>query len=387
MLTHSHSTQKINSSSTVVTSYPNYRGILPLQHSRKHGLPNISILLSTSISESGSSVPVSGTLSSIFLTIKKFGLNIYPLSVKVVQCQTVLRISLKSSPNKSIKYLWKSTNNYTNINYDGFKSTKEVLKDFRSGQQDKLINQLSCQGSFFSSVTKFAFTQLNKVWSNTQSNLPKNIYTFTIRCINNSLPTRKNLKKWRISSTTECSFCLNQESLLHVAGCQSYLNRFTWRHNSILNFFAWTLQSVNGYSVFADLPGFKKPSIITGDRYCPDILLTSSNNSLLYITELTVGYESNLEANIRRKNIKYKELVEQQRKNFKGVRFVNISISSLDVFAKESSTFLRKLDDIGFDDKYKIYCIRRMMAIAIRTSYYVFCCRNKECGDPQFLAL
>ena len=122
-------------------------------------------------------------------------------------------------------------------------------------------------------------------------------------------------------------------------------------------------------------------------KYRPDLLLTSSNNSLLYLVELTVGYESNLESNIRRKNIKYKELVKQQRKYFKSVKFVNISISSLGVFAKESSTFLKMLDDIGFDDKYKRYCIRRMMAIAIRTSYYIFCRRNKEWGDPQLLAL
>ena len=91
-------------------------------------------------------VPISGTLSTIFLTNNKFGLSIHPPSVKFIQCQTVLRIALKSSPNESINYLWKSTNNYTNIQYDGFKSTKEVLKDFRSGQEDKLKNQLSYQG-------------------------------------------------------------------------------------------------------------------------------------------------------------------------------------------------------------------------------------------------
>ena len=58
-------------------------------------------------------------------------------------------------------------------------------------------------------------------------------------------------------------------------------------------------------------------------------------------------------ANIRGKNIKSKELVKQQRKYFKGVKFVNISISSLGFFTKESSTFLRMPDDIGFEDKYK----------------------------------
>ena len=66
--------------------------------------------------------------------------------------------ALKSSPNESIRDLWKSTNNYTNIQYDGFKSTKEVLKDFRAGHEHKLKNQSSFQGSFFSSVTKRVFS-------------------------------------------------------------------------------------------------------------------------------------------------------------------------------------------------------------------------------------
>ena len=45
-------------------------------------------------------VPISGTLSTVFLTNRKFGLSIYPPSVKFVQCQTVLRKALKSSPNE-----------------------------------------------------------------------------------------------------------------------------------------------------------------------------------------------------------------------------------------------------------------------------------------------
>ena len=107
-----------------------------------------------------------------------------------------------------------------------YNSTKEVLKDFRSGHENELLNQLTSQGSFFCSVTKFALPELNKVWSIAQSKLPKNIYNFTIRYINNSLPTRKNLNRWAISSNSDCSFCLSPETLLHiVAGCQFYLDR------------------------------------------------------------------------------------------------------------------------------------------------------------------
>ena len=186
-------------------------------------------------------VPISGTLSTVFQTRDKFGQSIYPPSVKFILRQTVLRKVLKSSPNESINELWKSASTHTNIQYDVYNSTKDVLKDFRSGHEDKLLNQLTCQGSFFSSVTKFSLSQLNKLWSTAQSKLPKNIYNFTIRYINNSLPTCKNLSKWGISSNPECSLCLRPETLLHVvAGCQFYLDRFTWRHNSILNLLANT---------------------------------------------------------------------------------------------------------------------------------------------------
>jgi hypothetical protein len=185
--------------------------------------------------------------TNIRITNDKFGLSIYPPSVKFIQCQTVLRKALKSSPNESTNNLWKATSNHTNIQYDAYNSTKEVLKYFRSGHENKLLNQLTSQGSFFCSVTKFALPQLNKVWSIAQSQLPKNIYNFTIRYINNSLPTRKNLNRWAISSNSDCSSCLSPETLLHiVAGCQFYLDRFTWRHNSVMNFLAHTLQTVDG---------------------------------------------------------------------------------------------------------------------------------------------
>ena len=108
-------------------------------------------------------LPISGTLSTVYLPCTKFGQNIYPPSLKFMQCQTVPRKALKSSPNESINELWKTTNNNTNIQYDVYESTKEVLRTFRSVHEDKLQNQLSCQGSFFSSISKFSFHQLNKV--------------------------------------------------------------------------------------------------------------------------------------------------------------------------------------------------------------------------------
>ena len=75
-------------------------------------------------------IPISGTLSSVFLTCSKFGQSIYPPSVKFIQYQTALRQALKLSPNESINELWKSTNTHTSIQYDVYNSTEDVLKIF-----------------------------------------------------------------------------------------------------------------------------------------------------------------------------------------------------------------------------------------------------------------
>ncbi len=83
-------------------------------------------------------IPISGTLCSVFVTRNKFGLNIFPPSVKFLQCQTVLRNALKNSPNVQINELWKSTCTHKNIQYDVYTTTKEVIKDFRSTLENKL---------------------------------------------------------------------------------------------------------------------------------------------------------------------------------------------------------------------------------------------------------
>ena len=74
-------------------------------------------------------LPISATLSNVFLPRNKFGLNVILPSTKFTQCQTVS----KTSTNK-------------NIQYDMYKNTKDVLKAFRNNEQ-RLQNHLILQGS------------------------------------------------------------------------------------------------------------------------------------------------------------------------------------------------------------------------------------------------
>ena len=80
-------------------------------------------------------VPISATLSNVYLTTNKFGLNVIPPSNKFVQCQTTTRTALKLcqlSPNESIyNTSLESTNNHTNFQNDHYNSTKDALKAFQ----------------------------------------------------------------------------------------------------------------------------------------------------------------------------------------------------------------------------------------------------------------
>ena len=62
-------------------------------------------------------------------------------------------------------------------------------------------------------------------------------------------------------------------------------------------------------------------------------------------------------------------------------------MSSLGIFAQECSPFLEMLDNLGLGIKYQTYCIRRMINIAIRSTYNIFCRRNKEWESPDLLTV
>ena len=73
------------------------------------------------------------------------------------------------------------------------------------------------------------------------------------------------------------------------------------------------------------------------------------------------------------------------RRNYKCVRFVNFSMSSLGVFSNECSTFFDMMNDIGIDKKQQRCVIKKMINIAIRATYYIFCCRNRNWDSPDLM--
>ena len=105
--------------------------------------------------------------------------------MKFIQSQTVMRIALKSSPNPDINLLWVSTSNGTNIQYDQYKYTKQVLNAIRKDHEDRINHELTSQSFIMSSILKLSNLNVRCLWSTVQQNMPRNIFNFMIKYLNN----------------------------------------------------------------------------------------------------------------------------------------------------------------------------------------------------------
>ena len=188
---------------------------------------------------------------------------LYPTLNKVFAIiNSIMSVLIKSSLNFGIKALWADTSYGTNLQYDQYQNAKQVLKSIQHDHEEHINNTLLSQGLVISSIIKHSCQNLEGLWSTLQQNLPRNIFNFPVKYLNNALPTRKNLCRWSISLSSTCSFCLQSETLQHViSSCKSYLDEgiFVWRHNSVLLFLANTFSSLIQCTVYADLPSFLSP--------------------------------------------------------------------------------------------------------------------------------
>ena len=330
---------------------------------------------------------VSATLSTLVLKKSKYGIHLILLSTKFTQCQNVIRNALKTSTNLDINVMCAATSNGSNIQYDQYKNTKQVLTATQKDHEDHINHELTSQGFIMSSILKLSNSKNRSLWSTVQQNMPKNIWNFIIKYLNNTLPTRKNLYKWSLSDSPSCSFCLYPETLQHVlSSCKSYLEdgRYTWRHNSVLLSIAHSFLSLQRCRLYVDLPSFPSPSLITSDSLRPDLLLISPDNTL-YILELTVGFKTNIELNSKCKATKYDPLIQNLHSQYRTITFINVSMSALGIYKAASDIILTMMKDLGSYNSVQKSIIKKIINIAVRSTYYVFCCRNKTWTDPALL--
>ena len=332
-------------------------------------------------------LPVSGTLKIASLSKTKCGLNFINVSTRFTQCQCTFRKALKNSSNDNIKKLHTETQKGANIQTDSYISTRDAIKKIRLKSETEIKEELSTQSLVVKSIWDLGCSKTNADWGKVLDSLPRNLYSFTTRYLSNSLANGTNAIKWGITNTSKCLFCNENQTLQHVvSSCKVSLNekRWKWRHDSILLNIARFIAKIPGVTVYCDIDNaeFQTPCVITGDEMRPDIVVIKED--LCMILELTVGFETNMKKNMERKGNHYKDLISRLNNTHK-VKFVNLSMGSIGVIGKDSN--LQKIFmEMGLGKAETTYLTRRIINVCIRSTYYLFCQRNKPWDPPSLLA-
>ena len=172
--------------------------------------------------------------------------------------------------------------------------------------------------------------------------------------------------------------CKKTETQLHIfSNCCKYLERYTWRHDSILNTILNKISrsSSDGIQIFADCPGCNYPC--TSDlfqRSRPDIVVKFNNK--VVVIELTVCFDTNTEKSRVYKQTRYKNLKEELLAQCNEFDIIFLEFTTLGFISKNSYTsFITFLRTLGVnEDRTVVKC----METAIRGTYYIFCRRNKS---------
>ena len=91
----------------------------------------------------------------------KYGINLILPSAKFIECQTIIRNALKSSPNPDIKSLWAAQSDLMS----GFgEDTKQVLKAVQHEHEDRIKNTLLSQGLVISSILIYSCQRTASIW-------------------------------------------------------------------------------------------------------------------------------------------------------------------------------------------------------------------------------
>ena len=182
------------------------------------------------------------------------------------------------------------------------------------------------------------------VWHKVIDTLPKNIYSFPIRYLSNTLANDTNQCKWGKNVSSLRHACNNPQTLEHViGGCIKHLNegRFNYRHDSILKNLIKAIMPRDCRVIYADIEGYLDPSAVTGEEYRPDILVTDEKE--ISMIELTVGFETYIENNTKNKADRYEPLINQLKSSGYKVEYVNLSMGAIGTYEHSCSNLKKSL--------------------------------------------
>ena len=227
------------------------------------------------------------------------------------------------------------------------------------------------------------------VWKSYLYNLKHGTMKFLLNSVIDTLPTGANLTRWNKSSSDKCKLCKNRETTLHILnGCKKALNdgRYTWRHNSIINYITSCLDN-SKYVVRTDLPGNPSktlPPEMIVTNLIPDVVIVDEKKKNVAIFELTAPFETNIKARHEQKSDKYAHFVTDITTHKAEVEA--FEIGSRGYISPDNESRLKKLHKFCKPDvKFKTFR-ENISVLSFYCSFHIFLCRkDMDWTAPPYL--
>ena len=214
--------------------------------------------------------------------------------------------------------------------------------------QQRWINQikaLTVQGRFLEILH---IEKSNITWRSMCYNLPRGILQFAVNATIDTLATNANLKRWGKRSTANCR-CGQRETLHHVLNsCPEMLERYGWRHDSILRAIFLAVSANKRNEIYVDLPthlvGISTiPTDIMITALRPDLVIVDRPKKNIVLFELSVPFEINIIDTHSRKVERYEKLISDLENCGFKVSYYAFEIGSRGYISKENLTRIKSI--------------------------------------------
>ena len=204
------------------------------------------------------------------------------------------------------------------------KEAKRKVEGMYRERSIETASQLSLQGEM---LNLMAEEEKDVAWKATIYQVPRGVMAWAVRASTNTLATPDNLARWGRPVETKCNLegCSATCTLGHLlSSCKVALDRFKFRHDSVLNHLLQTIikNKSDQVTVFADLNGWRTnggtiPQDMVLTEQIPDLVIIdkSVTPTKVVLLELTVPWDSSnsFKAALDRKTARYERLCEDLR--------------------------------------------------------------------------
>ena len=81
----------------------------------------------------------------------------------------------------------------------------------------------------------------------------------------------------------------------------------------------------------------------------------------------------------------YQDVTVDLRQQYNDVKLISLSTSTLGIISSLSNAFDEMLKEIKVDNIHQEYILKKISAITIRSTYFIFCRRRKDWNTLELL--